>query len=152
MPTMGWLHRVTAGVGFPVAELVAAGFLALLGAALVRAVAGGGVRALKRWGRGALALVAALALLWGPGWASPVRASARADADSLAELCGVLIDRLNGDFGPFPEMEEALARAPVVAGLPGRVVKAARAPGWMALAGAWGIRGKGQNPKGGLTK
>ena len=139
VPAMGWLHRASAGVGFPVAEPVAAIFLALLGAALVRWVAGGGVRGLRRWGRAALALVAALALLWGPGWASPVRAATRVEAGSLAELCGTLIDRLNGGFGPFPETGEALARAPAVAGLPGRVVKAARAPGWMALAGAWGM-------------
>ena len=139
VPAMGWLHQVTAGVGFPVVEPVAAVFLAALGAALIRWVAGGGVRALKRWGLATLAIVAALALLWGPGWASPVRASARAEAGSLAELCGVLIDRLNGDFGPFPETGEALACAPVVAGLPGRVVKVARVPGWMALAGVWGM-------------
>ena len=139
VPAMGWLHQVTAGVGFPVVELVAAVFLAALGAALIRWVAGGGVRALKRWGRAALALVAALALLWGPGWALPVRAAARVEAGSLAELCGALIHRLNEGCGPFPETGEALARAPAVAGLPGRVVKAARAPGWMAMVGAWGM-------------
>jgi len=139
VPAMGWLHRATAGVAFPVAEAVAGALLALLGAALVRAAAGGGVRALRRWWRAALAIVLALALLWGPGWIAPVGASTRAESGSLAELCAALIDRLNGSCGPFPRTGEALDRAPVVAGLPGRVVKAARFPGWMALAGAWGM-------------
>jgi len=139
VPAMGWLHRATARVAFPVAEAVAGALLALLGAALVRAAAGGGVRALRRWWRAALAIVLALALLWGPGWIAPVGASTRAESGSLAELCAALIDRLNGSCGPFPRTGEALDRAPVVAGLPGRVVKAARFPGWMALAGAWGM-------------
>ena len=79
----------------------------------------------------ALWLAAGYALLWLPLGLAPRPALPEPDADALAALCGRLVDALNASDLAFPGPDEALARAPSVAGLPGGRVKAAPWPGWM---------------------
>ena len=135
LPAMALLHRLTAPVPFPVAEPLGLGLLAMPLAGLMHGGSG-------RWeglGKTALALLVALALLWGPALAVPAGDVPAPDAAALARLCGALIDRLSAAPLAFPDAAGSLALAPSVAGQPGLRVKAPALPGWMALAGAWGV-------------
>lgn len=147
LPVMGALHRLTAGAALPVAEvlgmaLAGTGILTLVGA-IVRAVAGDGGKALRRWARGgawaALALGGALALLWVPAAARPADGPPAPEDGELAWLCGQLVDALNAAPLDFPPPTESLRLAPEAANLPGRVVKAARYPEWMRLCRCSGL-------------
>ncbi len=148
LPTMRALHRLTSRVPFPVVEPLALTLATVCGLSLL----GGGARAvasrspeplrrpLTRLVRAALLLAGALALLW-----SPARAISYDDvppiptARQLEWLCGDLIDALNASDLAALAPEAALAGAPEVAGMPGRVVKAARYPEWMRAAGISGL-------------
>ena len=132
LPALEALHRWTARIPFPAAEpaalLLAAAAIAMPVAALIRRRPSLLLRVLE----GALLLGGLLALLWAPVClaASEPRLSAP-QAGELEALCRRLIADLNAAPKlPFPA-EEILARAPDVAGPPGRVVKAARYPEWM---------------------
>lgn len=139
LPAMAALHRLTAGVPFPVAEplalLLAAGLALGLLRAGIHAAARRRLLPLGRWLQGALWAMAlaggALSLLWCPARALPADPIPTPDADRLEWLCDTLIDALNAAPLSFPGTADSLARAPEVAGLPGGAVKAARYPEWM---------------------
>ena len=146
-PAMALLHRLTAPVSFPVAEVAAlalAGWAALsLAASLLWAIARRSAAPLIGWLRGlaraALALAGLLALLWAPARALPVESLPGPDDARLATLCGVLIDDLNASPLAFPTPGDALKAAPAAAGMAQGAAKAARYPEWMRAAQVCGL-------------
>ena len=147
IPVMAALHRFTARVPFPVAELAALILGSSLLTGLIHAVllslSTRNPAPLRRWFSAlttvALILVAALILLWCPARAQPVSDVPEPDGEQLARLCEALIEALNRSPLDFPAPPEALARAPAAAGLPDCAVKTIRYPEWMDLCHAWGL-------------
>ena len=141
LPAMAGLHRLTAPAPFPVAEPVALGIAAILVFAFLTSIKS--ASALRRWVKGAtrtvLVLGMLLALLWGPALMQPVEGVPEPGDAQLAWLCGELIDTLNTSRLSFPAPAGSLRLAPVVAGMPGCAVKAARYPEWMEAAGICGL-------------
>ena len=146
-PALLALHRLTARLAFPVAEVLAYSAillaLATFAAALMRATQRRRFAPLLRWlrglGRAALAVVCALSALWLPAMAQPVEVPPVPATGQLEWLCGALIDALNASPLAFPEPAESLRLAPSAAGLPGTAVKAARYPEWMRAASVSGL-------------
>ncbi|MDO4865735.1 MAG: DUF3810 family protein [Clostridia bacterium] len=139
-PAMLALHRLTARVPFPAAELagllLATAALLPLAMAACRAVLRRSAAPLARWLRSAacvaLPLAALLILLWLPPCAAtPEDLPAPSEAEPLAWLCGELIDALNEAPLRFSAPDAILRRAPEAAGMPECVVKSARYPEWM---------------------
>jgi len=128
------LHRLTAPFPFPVAEPLTLALLLVTLTGLRRGPRG----FLRRLSKTALALLLALAVLWGPAMAVPADDLPTPDAQQLAWLCGNLVHALEASAPEFPDPAAALALAPAAAGLPGCRVKVARHPAWLSLAGAWG--------------
>ena len=141
LPAMSLMHRLTAPVPFPVAEVAAIALAAVLTFALLTSLTR--PDALRRWLRGtawtALLLGGLLALLWGPARLRPKEPISAPDADELAWLCEYLIDDLNASPLAFPEVGDALRLAPEVAGGSAVAVKAARYPEWMDACRIWGL-------------
>ena len=142
------LHRLTAPIPFPAAELIG---LLLLTAALLslakaacRAALQRSAAPLGRWlrsaARVALPLASLLILLWLPPCASsPEDLPAPPEDDRLTRLCGELIDALNEAPLRFPTPDTILRQAPEAAGMPECAVKAARYPEWMRAARVSGL-------------
>ena len=147
LPAMAALHRLSAPMSFPIAEPLALGLLAVAACALLRALASAAYRRsmkpLKRCVAGLLCgtilLTSALALLWGPASALPFEDPPAPGPKQLEWLCSALIDALNASPLIFPDANQCLASAPEVAGLHGRVMKAARWPEWMRLCHICGL-------------
>ncbi len=136
-PVMARLHRLTAPIPFPVAEPLALALAILLTSSLIVALRS---RRRPRFAaRLLLALLSLLAILWGPALCLPEEPVPAPSGEQLARLCAGLIDGLNASPLAFSDAGNVLARAAAVAGGPSRTVKAARLPGWMALAEAWGM-------------
>ena len=134
VPLLSLLHRLTAPIPFPVAEPLAVILLLIPLTGLRR----GPGAFLRRLSKTALALLLALAALWGPAVAVPAEALPTPDARQLAWLCGNLIHTLEAAAPDFPDPADALKTAPAAAGMPGCAVKAARCPAWLSLSHAWG--------------
>ena len=137
VPGMALLHRLTAPASFPVAEPLAMVLLLLAPAGLIHARTAGSLAPLKRLAAALLSLLGVFMLLWTPALSVPVPDFPAPNAGQLCRVCARLVEQLNASHLAFPA--DALARAPLVAGEPARAVKAARLPGWMALARVWGI-------------
>ena len=141
LPAMAALHRLTARFPFPVAEPAALVLIALPLPGLIRVVLR--KQPLRRWldalAAGGLLIAGALILLWAPACAMPADPVPEPGATQLAWLCESLIESLNDAPLAFPAPADALARAPLAAGLPDCAVKAARYPEWMDLIHAWGL-------------
>ena len=130
-PAMNGLHQLTATVPFPVVEPLAIGLTAVMLMAVVRAAATFNMKALRGVARTSAIAIAALILLWGPAMARPVDAPPTPGAGQLRRLCAQLIETLNRSDLTAVDAASCLRRAGTVAGMPGRVVKAARYPEWM---------------------
>ena len=139
IPGMAILHRLTAFVPFPVAEPLALGLILLALTGLFRVWAIGSPDLLKRAMGVLSASLLAFILFWAPALALPVPEIPVPHAEQLSWLCARLVDQLNASPLAFPGPAETLTQAPRIAGEPARAAKAARLPGWMALARAWGM-------------
>ena len=124
LPALAELHRLTAAMAFPAAELAAVALpAACLGLFAVRR---------RRAVAALLTVVAGYALLWYPCyWAAPAAPLPDPDAARLEQLCVDLADALDREPPDLLSPAQAAARASVVAGLPRARVKLARCPAWM---------------------
>lgn len=140
-PIMALLHRLTAPIPFPVAEVLAIVLASIFTFSILTALGSLSalLRRLRGIGRTALALAVALALLWVPPLCLPGEPIAAPNAEQLAWLCDSLIDALSASPLAFPDAADALRRAPAVAGHPSVAVKASRYPEWMDACRVWGL-------------